>query len=287
MAFPYKFLIFAKNFKMNLATISNLKHLEHNNFFLLSGPCAIEGEEMAMHIAEKLVLVSDALKIPLVFKGSFKKANRSRVDSFTGIGDEKALRILRKVSETFQIPTVTDIHTNEDAEMAAQYVDVLQIPAFLVRQTDLVVAAANTGRTVNLKKGQFMSPESMLHAVTKVQDSGNDKVMVTDRGTMFGYQDMIVDFRGIPTMKSFATTVLDVTHSLQQPNQMSGVTGGRPEMIETIAKAGIATGVDGLFIETHFDPKNAKSDGANMLDLALFEPLMKKLVAIRQTINQF
>lgn len=272
---------------MNLFNIPSIKHLEHNNFFLLSGPCAIEGEEMAMQIAEKLVLVSDALKIPLVFKGSFKKANRSRVDSFTGIGDEKALKILRKVSETFHIPTVTDIHTNEDADLAAQYVDVLQIPAFLVRQTDLVVAAANTGRTVNLKKGQFMSPESMLHAVTKVQDSGNDKVMVTDRGTMFGYQDMIVDFRGIPTMKSFATTVLDVTHSLQQPNQMSGVTGGRPEMIETIAKAGIATGVDGLFIETHFDPKNAKSDGANMLDLSLFEPLMKKLVAIRQTINQF
>ena len=272
---------------MNLADITNIKHIEHNNFFLLAGPCAIEGEEMAMQIAEKLVLVSNALKIPLVFKGSFKKANRSRVDSFTGIGDEKALKILRKVSDTFNIPTVTDIHTNEDAVLAAQYVDILQIPAFLVRQTDLVVAAANTGRTVNLKKGQFMSPESMLHAVTKVQDSGNDKVMVTDRGTMFGYQDMIVDFRGIPTMKSFATTVLDVTHSLQQPNQMSGVTGGRPEMIETIAKAGIATGVDGLFIETHFDPKNAKSDGANMLDLALFEPLMKKLVAIRQTINQF
>ena len=287
IAFQIKFLNFAKNINMNLAEITNIKHLASNNFFLLAGPCAIEGEEMAMQIAEKLVLVSDNLKIPLVFKGSFKKANRSRVDSFTGIGDEKALKILRKVSDTFNIPTVTDIHTNEDADLAAQYVDILQIPAFLVRQTDLVVAAALTGRTVNLKKGQFMSPESMLHAVTKVQESGNDKVMVTDRGTMFGYQDMIVDFRGIPTMKSFSTTVLDVTHSLQQPNQMSGVTGGRPEMIETIAKAGIATGVDGLFIETHFDPKNAKSDGANMLDLALFEPLMKKLVAIRQTINQF
>ena len=272
---------------MNLHLIPKLNHLQKNNFFLLSGPCAIEGEEMAMQIAEQLVKISDNLQIPLVFKGSFKKANRSRVDSFTGIGDEKALKILRKVSETFSIPTITDIHTNEDAKMAAEYVDILQIPAFLVRQTDLVVAAAETGKTINLKKGQFMSPESMLHAVTKVQDSGNEKVMVTDRGSMFGYQDMIVDFRGIPTMKSFATTVLDVTHSLQQPNQMSGVTGGRPEMIETIAKAGIATGVDGLFIETHFDPKNAKSDGANMLDLKLFEPLMQKLVAIRQTINQF
>lgn len=273
--------------KVNINSIPKLNHISKNNFFLLSGPCAIEGEEMAMQIAEQLVKISDNLQIPLVFKGSFKKANRSRVDSFTGIGDEKALKILRKVSETFSIPTITDIHTNEDAIMAAEYVDVLQIPAFLVRQTDLVVAAAQTGKTVNLKKGQFMSPESMLHAVTKVRDSGNDKVMVTDRGSMFGYQDMIVDFRGIPTMKSFATTVLDVTHSLQQPNQMSGVTGGRPEMIETIAKAGIATGVDGLFIETHFDPKNAKSDGANMLDLKLFEPLMQKLVAIRQTINQF
>ena len=209
------------------------------------------------------------------------------MDSFTGIGNEKALKILRKVSETFQVPTVTDIHENEDAAMAAEYVDVLQIPAFLVRQTDLVVAAANTGKTVNLKKGQFMSPESMKHAVQKVLDCNNQNVMVTDRGTMFGYQDMIVDFRGIPTMKQFATTVLDVTHSLQQPNQMSGVTGGRPDMIETIAKAGIATGVDGIFIETHFDPANAKSDGANMLHLNYFEDLMKKLVAIRNTVNQF
>ncbi|MDY0089030.1 MAG: 3-deoxy-8-phosphooctulonate synthase [Flavobacteriaceae bacterium] len=272
---------------MNLQNIPQIKHLNSGNYFVLGGPCAIEGEEMALKIAEKLVKITDKLQIPYVFKGSFKKANRSRVDSFTGIGDEKALKILRKVSETFHIPTITDIHTNEDATMAAQYVDVLQIPAFLVRQTDLVVAAANTGKTVNLKKGQFMSPESMKHAVQKVLDSNNQNVMITDRGTMFGYQDMIVDFRGIPTMKEYATTVLDVTHSLQQPNQTSGVTGGRPDMIETIAKAGIVTGVDGIFIETHFDPANAKSDGANMLDLKYFEGLMTKLVAIRKTINQF
>jgi 2-dehydro-3-deoxyphosphooctonate aldolase (KDO 8-P synthase) len=231
---------------MNLQNISQIKNTDSGNFFLLAGPCAIEGEEMAMRIAETIVKVTDRLQIPYVFKGSFKKANRSRIDSFSGIGDEKALKILRKVSETFGVPTVTDIHTNEDADMAAQYVDILQIPAFLVRQTDLVVAAAQTGRTVNLKKGQFMSPESMKHAVQKVLDSNNENVMVTDRGTMFGYQDMIVDFRGIPTMKQFATTVLDVTHSLQQPNQVAGVTGGRPDMIETIAKAGIVTGVDGI-----------------------------------------
>ena len=272
---------------MNLQNIPQIKHLNSGNFFVLAGPCAIEGEEMALRIAEELVRITDKLEIPYVFKGSFKKANRSRVDSFTGIGDEKALKILRKVGETFQIPTVTDIHTNEDAAMAAEYVDVLQIPAFLVRQTDLVVAAAETGKTVNLKKGQFMSPESMKHAVQKVLDSNNENVMVTDRGTMFGYQDMIVDYRGIPTMKEFATTVLDVTHSLQQPNQSSGVTGGRPDMIETIAKAGIVVGADGIFIETHFDPSCAKSDGANMLDLKYFEGLMTKLVAIRKTINQF
>src|SRR5690606_28828616 len=220
---------------MKLENIPGIKHLNANNFFLLSGPCAIEGEEMALRIAE----VTDKLQIPYVFKGSFKKANRSRIDSFSGIGDEKALKILRKVSETFDIPTITDIHDVQDATMAAEYVDILQIPAFLVRQTDLVVAAAETGKVVNLKKGQFMSPESMKHAVTKVKDCKNENVMVTDRGTMFGYQDMIVDFRGIPTMRGFATTVLDVTHSLQQPNQSSGVTGGRPDMIETIARAGI------------------------------------------------
>jgi len=272
---------------MNLNNIPQIKHIKSDNFFLLAGPCAIEGEEMAMRIAEKLVSISNKLEIPFVFKGSFKKANRSRVDSFTGIGNEKALKILQKVSQTFGVPTVTDIHEAEDATLAAEYVDILQIPAFLVRQTDLVVAAANTGKTVNLKKGQFMSPESMKHAVQKVLDCHNENVMVTDRGTMFGYQDMIVDFRGIPTMKQFSTTVLDVTHSLQQPNQSSGVTGGRPDMIETIAKAGIAVGVDGIFIETHFDPANAKSDGANMLHLDYFEGLMTKLVAIRKTINSF
>lgn len=269
---------------MDLANIHNIKNLESNNFFLLAGPCAIEGEEMALRIAEKVVKITTELKIPYVFKGSFKKANRSRIDSFTGIGDEKALKILRKVGETFNIPTVTDIHTNEDADKAAQYVDVLQIPAFLVRQTDLVVAAAKTGKTVNLKKGQFMSPEAMQHAVKKVSDSENNNIMVTDRGTMFGYQDMIVDFRGIPTMKKYATTVLDVTHSLQQPNQSSGVTGGRPDMIETIARAGIATGVDGLFIETHYDPSIAKSDGANMLHLNYLENLLSNLTKIRQVI---
>src|SRR6476620_809344 len=272
---------------MNLELIPQIKHTQSGNFFLLAGPCALEGELLAMRIAEKLIGITTKLEIPYVFKGSFKKANRSRIDSFSGIGDEMALKILRKVSETFHVPTVTDIHTNEDAEMAAQYVDVLQIPAFLVRQTDLVVAAAKTGKVVNLKKGQFMSPESMKHAVQKVLDCQNELVMVTDRGTMFGYQDMIVDYRGIPTMQNFATTVLDVTHSLQQPNQMAGVTGGRPDMIETIAKAGIAVGVDGIFIETHFDPAHAKSDGANMLHLDLFEGLMTKLVAIRKTVNSF
>jgi len=272
---------------MNLHNIPQIKNTDSGNFFLLAGPCAIEGEEMALRIAETIVKVTDRLQIPYIFKGSFKKANRSRIDSFSGIGDEKALKILRKVSETFGVPTVTDIHTNEDAAMAAEYVDVLQIPAFLVRQTDLVVAAAETGKTVNLKKGQFMSPESMKHAVQKVLDSHNENVIVTDRGSMFGYQDMVVDFRGIPTMRQFATTVLDVTHSLQQPNQTAGVTGGRPDMIETIARAGIATGVDGIFIETHFDPANAKSDGANMLDIKYFEGLMENLTAIRTTINQF
>ena len=272
---------------MDLALIPKLKHLNANNFFLLAGPCAIEGEEMAMRIAERVVGITDKLKIPYVFKGSFKKANRSRIDSFTGIGDEKALKILQKVSREFNIPTVTDIHTEHDAVKAAEYVDILQIPAFLVRQTDLVVAAAKTGKTVNLKKGQFMSPEAMQHAVRKVYDSGNEKAMITDRGTMFGYQDMIVDFRGIPVMQEYAPTVLDVTHSLQQPNQSSGVTGGKPELIETIAKAGIAVGVDGIFLETHPEPQNAQSDGANMLKLDYLEDLLAKLVAIRTTINQF
>ncbi|MFZ9032279.1 MAG: 3-deoxy-8-phosphooctulonate synthase [Robiginitalea sp.] len=272
---------------MDLSRIPQIRHTQGSNFFLLSGPCAVEGEAMALRIAETIVGITDRLKIPYVFKGSFKKANRSRVDSFTGIGDEKALKILRKVSETFQIPTVTDIHEVSDAEMAAQYVDVLQIPAFLVRQTDLVVAAAKTGKTVNLKKGQFMSPESMKHAVDKVRDSGNEQVVITDRGTMFGYQDLIVDFRGIPVMRQFAPVVLDVTHSLQQPNQASGVTGGRPELIDTIARAGIAAGVDGIFLETHFDPASAMSDGANMLPLDQLEGLLSRLAALRETVIRF
>ncbi|GGG51852.1 2-dehydro-3-deoxyphosphooctonate aldolase [Croceivirga lutea] len=272
---------------MNLALVPQLKHTNSNNFFLLSGPCAIEGEDMAMRIAEHIVEVTNKLKIPYIFKGSFKKANRSRIDSFTGIGDEKALKILKKVSENFEVPTITDIHEISDAQLAAEYVDVLQIPAFLVRQTDLVVAAAETGKVVNLKKGQFMSPESMKHAVTKVTDNDNEQVLITERGTMFGYQDMIVDFRGVPTMKQYAPVVLDVTHSLQQPNQSSGVTGGRPALIGTMAKAGIAAGVDGLFMETHFDPANAKSDGANMLDLSLLENLLTQLVELRAVVNTF
>ena len=240
---------------------------------------------MALRIADHMVKLTDKLGIPYVFKGSFKKANQSRIDSFTGIGNEKALQILQKVGQTFDVPTVTDIHEVEDAALAANYVDVLQIPAFLVRQTDLVVAAAKTGKYINLKKGQFMSPESMVHAVKKVTDSSNDNVWITDRGTMFGYQDMVVDFRGIPVMKQYAPTILDVTHSLQQPNQSSGVTGGRPELIETIARAGVATGVDGLFMETHFDPKNAKSDGANMLPLELAEGVLTRLARLHQTVS--
>ena len=270
---------------MQLQNIPKLKNLDSKQFFLIAGPCAIESETMALKIAEKVCELTDKLKIPYIFKGSFKKANRSRIDSFTGIGDEKALKILRKVSKTFEIPTLTDIHQIKDASMAASYVDVLQIPAFLVRQTDLLVAAAKTLKVINLKKGQFMSPEAMQHAVRKVKDSGNNKVWITDRGTMFGYQDMIVDFRGLPTMRQFATTVLDVTHSLQQPNQNTGVSGGLPDMIETIARAGVVNNVDGLFIETHYDPSKAKSDGANMLHLDKLEPLLKNLVAIKKTIN--
>ena len=242
---------------------------------------------MAMTIADKICSIADKLKIPYLFKGSFKKANRSRIDSFTGIGDEKALEILHNVGQRFGVPTLTDIHEVGDAALAAQYVDVLQIPAFLVRQTDLVVAAAKTHKVVNLKKGQFMSPESMQFAVQKVKDSGNTHAWITDRGTQFGYTDLIVDFRGLPTLKSYAPTVLDVTHSLQQPNQSSGVTGGRPELIETIARAGVVNHVDGLFIETHPNPATAKSDGANMLPLDQLEGLLTRLLAIRQLINDF
>lgn len=264
--------------------LDNIHHKNSRNFFLIAGPCIIEGEEMALHIAERIVKLSEKYQIPYIFKGSFKKANRSRVDSFTTIGEEKSLEILRKVGETFRIPTTTDIHENEHATLAANYVDVLQIPAFLVRQTDLLVAAARTEKCVTLKKGQFLSPESMKFAVEKIHDSGNEKTAIIERGNSFGYTDLIVDFRGIPVMKHFAPVILDVTHSLQQPNQSSGVTGGRPELIETIAKAGIATGADGIFIETHPEPSKALSDGANMLPLNKLEDLLQKLTRIREAV---
>ncbi|MCM1092953.1 MAG: 3-deoxy-8-phosphooctulonate synthase [Lachnospiraceae bacterium] len=268
--------------------LNYLKSSATNNFFLLAGPCVIEGEQMALEIAEFACEVTSKLNIPYVFKGSYRKANRSRIDSFTGIGDEKALKILKKVHDTFNIPVVTDIHTEEEATIAAEYVDILQIPAFLCRQTDLLVAAAKTGKMVNIKKGQFLSPEAMKHAVQKVIDAGNPQVAITERGTTFGYQDLIVDYRGIPTMKQFgAPVILDVTHSLQQPNQMAGVTGGRPELIETVARAGIAVGADGLFIETHQNPAEAKSDGANMLKLSLLPSLLSHLTDIRMAINKF
>ena len=269
-----------------LSKINNLQHNNSGNFFLMAGPCVIESEEIAMEIAEKILNICTRLEIPFIFKGSYRKANRSRLDSFTGIGDMEALEILKKVGERFNIPTITDIHTAEEASIAAQYVDVLQIPAFLCRQTELLVAAAKTGKVVNIKKGQFLSPESMEHAVNKVKESGNNTVMLTDRGTMFGYQDIVVDYRGIPIMKKFGVPViLDITHSLQTPNQSSGVTGGKPEMIETIAKAGIAVGVDGIFLETHPNPKNSKSDGANMLELDQLEELLVKLIKIQETIR--
>lgn len=265
--------------------LEKLKYTASGNFFLMAGPCAIEGEEIALRIAEKLVTITDKLEIPFIFKGSYRKANRSKGDSFTGIGDEKALKILEKVGNTFGVPTVTDIHESDEAAMAAAYVDVLQIPAFLCRQTDLLIAAAKTGKVVNVKKGQFLSAGSMKFAVEKIYDSGNRKVILTDRGNTFGYQDLIVDYRGLPEMQGFGVpVVMDVTHSLQQPNQSSGVTGGKPQLIETIAKAAIAVGADGLFIETHPDPANAKSDGANMLQIDLLEDLMVKLLRIRQAI---
>ena len=263
-----------------------LKSSLTGNFFLLAGPCVIEGEEMALDIAAHVSEITRKLDIPYVFKGSYRKANRSRIDSFTGIGDIRALEILRKVRETFDIPVVTDIHTAEEAAIAAEYVDILQIPAFLCRQTDLLVAAARTGRMVNIKKGQFLSPEAMRHAVQKVRDAGNGSVAITERGTTFGYQDLIVDYRGIPAMQANGCPViLDVTHSLQQPNQTAGVTGGRPDMIETIARAGIAVGADGIFIETHRNPAVAKSDGANMLRLDLIEGLLTRLTILRQAVN--
>lgn len=268
--------------------LNKLKHTDSGQFFLLAGPCVIEGEEMALRIAEQIAGITDKLNIPYIFKGSYRKANRSRIDSFTGIGDEKALKILRKVGETFDIPTVTDIHDACEAEMAAQYVDVLQIPAFLCRQTDLLIAAARTGRMVNIKKGQFLSPQAMQFAVQKVVDAGNDNVAITERGTTFGYQDLIVDYRGIPQMQTFGFPVIvDVTHSLQQPNQSQGVTGGLPQLIETVARAAVAVGADGLFMETHPEPSKAKSDGANMLPLDQLEGLLTRLAEIRNVIKEF
>lgn len=268
-----------------MITIAELNNSK--NFFLMAGPCVIEGEEMALRIAEKIVGITDKLHIPYVFKGSYRKANRSRLDSFTGIGDEKALKILRKVGETFHIPTVTDIHETTEAALAAEYVDILQIPAFLCRQTDLLVAAAQTGKIVNIKKGQFLSPGAMQFAAQKVVDAGNKEVMLTERGTTFGYTDLVVDFRGIPQMQPFGyPVIMDVTHSLQQPNQTSGVTGGLPTLIETIAKAAIAVGADGLFIETHPEPSLAKSDGANMLPLDRLEGLLTRLTRLREAISE-
>ena len=267
-----------------MITVNDLKN--RDNFFLMAGPCVIEGEDMALRIAEKVVGITNKLNIPYIFKGSYRKANRSRLDSFTGIGDEKALKILRRVGDTFGIPTVTDIHETAEAAMAAEYVDILQIPAFLCRQTDLLVAAAKTRKIVNIKKGQFLSPGAMQFAVQKVADAGNDNVMITERGTTFGYTDLVVDYRGIPQMQQFGyPVIMDVTHSLQQPNQTSGVTGGLPTLIETIAKAAIVVGADGLFIETHPEPSKAKSDGANMLQLDLLEGLLTKLVRIREAVG--
>jgi 2-dehydro-3-deoxyphosphooctonate aldolase (KDO 8-P synthase) len=270
---------------MTIQNIPQIKFTDSKNFFLMAGPCAIESEDMALRIAERIITITDKLHIPYIFKGSYRKANRSRVDSFTGIGDEKALKILAKVSKEFGVFTVTDIHESGEAAMAAAYVDVLQIPAFLCRQTDLLVAAAKTGKVINIKKGQFLSAGSMKFAVDKVKDSGNPNVLLTDRGNTFGYQDLIVDFRGIPEMREFGVPVImDCTHSLQQPNQGSGVTGGKPALIETIAKAAIAVGADGLFIETHPEPSQAKSDGANMLHLDNLETLLTKLVRVRESI---
>jgi len=270
---------------MSLKNIPNMKHLETNNFFLLAGPCAVESEEICFEIAEKVKAVTDKLGIPYVFKASYRKANRSRLDSFTGIGDEKGLDIIQKVGKYFGIPTVTDIHTSEEAAMAANFVDILQIPAFLCRQTDLLVAAAETGKHINIKKGQFLSAESMKFAVDKVRESGNSNIMLTERGTFLGYQDLVVDYRGIPEMqKNNVPVVMDITHSLQQPNQTTGVTGGRPDLISTIAKAAIAVGADGIFLETHPNPAKAKSDGANMLHLDYFEKLMIDLIKIRKAI---
>jgi len=276
--------VFNGQMKMNL---KKLKHTESGNFLLLAGPCVVESEELLIEVATKVCAITERLKIPYVFKASYRKANRSRSDSFSGIGDLRALELLRMVGDRFDIPVVTDIHTAEEAALAAEYVDVLQIPAFLCRQTDLLHAAGKTGKVVNIKKGQFLSPESMLHAVNKVKETGNTNILLTERGTTFGYQDLVVDYRGVPTMREFAPVIMDCTHSLQQPNQSSGVTGGRPELIETIARAAIAVGADGLFIETHPNPAVAKSDGANMLRLDLLEGMLERLVKLRAVTNTF
>jgi len=268
--------------------LPRLKYAQSGNFFLIAGPCAIEGEQMAFDIAGQVSEWCEQLAIPYIFKGSYRKANRSRGDSFSGIGDEKALAILRAVGDAFDVPVTTDIHSEPEAALAAQSVDVLQIPAFLCRQTSLLVAAAQTGKLVNIKKGQFVSPESMQFARQKVLDAGNPRVWLTERGSMFGYSDLIVDFRSVPIMQAFGSpVVVDCTHSLQQPNQSSGVTGGRPSLIATIARAAVAVGADGLFIETHPQPAEAKSDGANMLPLRQLRPLLEELVAIRHTIRKF
>jgi len=260
--------------------------IERNKFLLIAGPCAIEGKDIAFKIAERLVDISLKLSIPLVFKGSYRKANRTRLDSFTGIGDIKALKILADIGSRFDIPVITDIHSSDEAKMAAEYVDIIQIPAFLARQTDILVSAAKTNKIINIKKGQFMSAYSMKYAVDKVMESGNQKVIITERGTQFGYNDLIVDFRGINELKKIAPTILDVTHSVQKPNQTSGVTGGNPEYIESLARAGIVNGIDGIFLETHTDPSTAKSDGANMLDVNKVEGLLTNLLAIREATSK-
>ena len=271
-----------------LENIPQLKHINAGNFFLIAGPCVIESKELCFEVAEKIVAITDRLEIPFIFKSSYKKANRSKLDSFTGIGDKIALEILRDVKKHFKIPVLTDIHSVEEAYFASQYADVLQIPAFLCRQTDLLVAAAKTGKAINVKKGQFIAPESMKFVVEKIMESGNSNIILTDRGTMFGYNDLIVDFRGIAEMKKFKfPVVLDITHSLQQPNQRSGISGGKPELIETMARAAVAVGVDGIFIETHPEPMLAKSDGSNMLKLDMMENLLEKLVKIRKVILDF
>ena len=271
-----------------LSRIPNLRHVDSGMFFLMAGPCVVENESMLREVAETACRITERLKIPYIFKASYRKANRSRLDSFSGIGDEKALKLLAEIRREFGVPVVTDIHNPEEAAMAAEYVDVLQIPAFLCRQTDLLVEAARTGKVINIKKGQFLAPEVMAFAAGKIVEAGNPNVMLTDRGTTFGYYDLIVDMRAIPTMQRLGYPVVtDITHSLQQPNQSSGVTGGQPEMIETIARASVAAGVDGLFLETHPDPSVAKSDGANMLRLDLLEGLLERLCRIRETINAF